>query len=396
MPGMTPMIGDRSLFPDLDWRVYLNHAAISPPSLPVQKAAMSVMTSYASQGVTAFMIWMEKRELLRVQLAELVNAKPAADAWMANTTAGVIAIANSFPWQSGDGVVVFNGEFPTNVTPWQQAAARFDLRLSTLSLHGFDDGSGAGLARLETLLKRGGVALVAVSAVQFQTGLRMPVEAMAALAHEHGAQLFVDGIQAVGAVPMDVTNIDYLTVGSHKWLMGLEGCAFLVVHPDRIGALRPATAGWLSHEDGLGFLFNGAGHLRYDRPIKAEASFLEAGAYNAVGLEALRASVSIIETIGVSVIFDHITAYLDALEPGLLAAGFTSFRATDTAARSGILSVLPPEGVDLIALTEALGAAGIAVTMPDGKLRFAPHWPNHHDEVPVVLDAIHAALRALR
>ena len=390
---MKAALGDRSLFPELAWQVYLNHAAISPPSVPVLEAAASVSRSYAVQGVGAFPTWLESREVLRSTLASLVSARPEDIALIANTTAGVIAIANSFPWKPGDGVVVFDGEFPTNVTPWQQAAHSAGLRLTMLPLDGFGDRSGDGLARLESVLRQG-VALVAVSAVQFQTGLRMPVEAMAELCHRHGAQLFVDGIQAVGAVPIDARTVDYLAVGSHKWLMGLEGCGFLYVHPDRIGALRPRLAGWLSHQDGIGFLFDGAGHLRYDRPILQQARFLEAGAYNSVGLEALLASTRLIEDLGVSTIFAHITAYIDRLEEGLEALGFTSLRAADPAARSAILSMSVPEGVELISLVEALSARGVAVSMPDGRLRLAPHWPNAIAEVPLVCAAAAEALRS--
>lgn len=391
---MKAVLGDRSLFPDLSWRAYLSHAAISPPSAPVLEAAAAVSRAYAAQGVAAFPTWLESREVLRGTLAELVSARPEDIALIANTTAGVSAIANCFPWKAGDGVVVFAGEFPTNVTPWQQAARRAGLRLTMLPLEGFGDGSGAGLARLEAVLRQG-VALVAVSAVQFQTGLRMPVEAMAERCHRYGAQLFVDGIQAVGAVPIDARAVDYLAVGSHKWLMGLEGCGFLYIHPDRVGALEPRMAGWLSHEDGIGFLFDGAGHLRYDRPILQQARFLEAGAYNSVGFEALRVSAGIIQELGVSRIFEHVLRYNDRLEAGLESLGFTSLRAADPAARSAILSLSPPAGVELVALVEAINARGVAVTMPDGRLRLAPHWPNALAEVPLVCAAIDEALRSL-
>ena len=100
-----------------------------------------------------------------------------------------------------------------------------------------------------------------------------------------------------------------------------------------------------------------------------------------------------IEQLGVPAIFAHIGGYLDQLESGLLAQGFTSLRASDPAARSGILSMLPPGGVDLIALAAAINERGVGVTMPDGRLRFAPHWPNSPDEVPVVLEVVAESLR---
>ena len=91
----------------------------------------------------------------------------------------------------------------------------------------------------------------------------------------------------------------------------------------------------------------------------------------------------------------HVGDYLDRLEPELVERGFQSLRSPDAEARSCILSVDPPAHVDVVALHRALGDRGIACTIPDGKLRFAPHWPNATDEVPVVVAALDEALRAV-
>jgi selenocysteine lyase/cysteine desulfurase len=397
MPGLNQApfearLGDRSLFPRLVPRAFLNHAAISPPSLAVEAAVAEVVGSYAEVGVAAVRRWIAQREELRGLLASLVGASPAEIGFVANTTRGVTDIALCLPWKAGDRVVCFSGEFPANVTPWQRAAELHGLELVMAPLADFERPGGPELGRLEALLKRG-VRLVACSAVQFQTGLRMPLRAMADLCHAHGAELFVDGIQAVGSTPLDVRaeGIDYLSCGSHKWLMGLEGCAFVYVREGLAAKLRPHVAGWLSHEDGLAFLFGGAGLLRYDRPIKATPAFFEGGAPNTAGFAAWQASAGLIAGLGVPAIGEHIAAYHDALEPGLLRRGFISRRHADAARRSGILSVVPPPGLDVATLAAELNAAGISVTTPDGHLRFAPSWPNSLAEVPGVLEALDAA-----
>src|SRR5262249_30545396 len=159
-----------------------------------------------------------------------------------NTSRGMSDVALCFPWRRGDRVILFEGEFPANVTPWQRAAETFGLSIAWVPLSAFHDGAAsgpkpragmaraiasseeAGLDRLRAELARG-ARLVAVSAVQFQTGLRMPVESMAALCHASGAEIFIDAVQCCGAVPIDAgaSGVDYLASGSHKWLMGLEG-----------------------------------------------------------------------------------------------------------------------------------------------------------------------------
>ncbi len=392
-----PRLGDRSLFPDLEARAYLNHAAISPPSLPVRDAVREVLDDYARRGAAAFASWLEQRARLREVLARLLGARPEDFALVQNTTQGVLDIALCMPWHAGDRVLLFEGEFPANVTPWQRAAALFDLEVRFLPLAPFARAHAEGLAMLEAELARG-ARLVATSAVQFQTGLRMPLRAMAERCHAYGAELFVDGIQACGAVPIDVgaAGIDYLSAGGHKWLMGLEGAGFLYVRPERVARLEPRVAGWLSHEEGIGFLFEGPGHLRYDRPLRMRADFLELGAPSTVGYAALEASVELLLALGVERIFAHVSAYLDRLEPALVDRGFTSLRARDPAARSATLGVLPPEGVDIVRLHAGLTERGIACTIPDGVLRFAPHWPNDPPEVDVVLPALDASLASLR
>lgn len=328
---MRAALGDRSLFPDLQAKAYLNHAAISPPSLPVRAA--------------------------------------------------VLDVALCFPWQRGDRVVLMRGDFPANVTPWQRAAATFGLEIEWIEGDGFFAPERA-LADLDAILRRG-VRLVAVSAVQFQTGLRLPLRALADLCHRHGAELFVDAIQAVGGLPVDVTatGVDYLAAGAHKWLMGIEGAGFLYIAPTRVAALRPVVASWLSHEDAARFLFEGEGHLRHDRPIRHRADFLEIGVMGSTSYAALHAAVAILLDLGPASIHAHVQTILDPLEAALTAHGFTSVRASDPALRSNILSVRPPAHLDLAAAAKAFDAAGVACATPDGFLRFSPHWHNSAADV---------------
>ena len=388
------MLGDRSGFSRVEPRVYFNHAAMTPPSAAVQAACTAAVEDFARRGVGAWMAWAEQRDRLRVALAGLVGAAPEGIGLVPNTSYGVVDVALSLPWRSGDRVVVFDGEFPTNVTPWQQAAARSGLEV--VRLDGRQLAEVGGLEPLAAELGRG-VRLVAVSAVAFQTGLAVPLRAIADLCHDHGAELFVDAIQAVGAVPIDVTElgIDYLACGGHKWLGGLEGTGFLYVRPDRMAALEPAVIGWLSHQDGARFLFGESGELRYDRPLKASADVFEIGVANSVGFAALEAAIEPLRRIGVPAIHDWVQRILDPLERGLVARGFTSVRTAEPEARSCILSVLPPHGVPLPELHAELAARGIGCATPDGHLRFSPHWANDAGQVDDVLAAVDAAIAAL-
>lgn len=398
-PGKTvaPLLGDRGLLPDLSARAYLNHSAISPVCQPVRAAIDRVLTDYAERGVLAFGTWAKQRGSLKESLAKLMGARPEDLALTANTTAGVTDIAVCFPWRPGDRIISFQGEFPANVTPWQRAAELFGLNLELLPANRYLDDLPGALAQLEAELERG-ARLVAVSAVQFQTGLRMPMDEIGSRCRRHGAELFVDAIQGLGVMPVNVDawGADYLTSGSHKYLMGVEGGGVLYVRPERVASLRPHLAGWLSHEEAESFLFRGPGYLRYDRPIRAQASLFEGGTCNVAGYAALGASVDLLLELGVDEIFKHVTTYVEALEPGVVELGCQSLRSGDPTLCSSILAVAPPPGVSVVALRNALLRRGVVVGIPDGNLRFAPHWHNALDEVPVVLDALEQSLAEVR
>ncbi len=386
-PGVA--LGDRSLFPALGDRAYLAHAAIAPPSENVRTAAEAVLADYASHGAAAWVRYRDQRDQLRVSLAQLIGATADEIALVASTSMGVLDIALCLDWRAGERVLLFDGEFPANVTAWQQAAQHHGLEVVRLPVADFAAADDRGLRRLEEVLA-GGVRLVAVSAVQFQSGLAMPLAAIAERCRRWGAELFVDAIQAVGVLPIDVhaLGLDYLAAGSHKWLMGLEGAGLLYVRRERQPGLRPVVAGWLSHEDPAAFLFEGAGHLRYDRPIRRGVDFLEFGALNTVGFAALGAAVEDLLALGVDSIHAHVQRILDALEPRLVALGFTSCRPADAARRAGILAVQPPaDSAPVAELGARLAELGVDVSTPDGLLRLAPHWPNGLDQVDAVVDA---------
>ena len=107
-------------------------------------------------------------------------------------------------------------------------------------------------------------------------------------------------------------------------------------------------------------------------------------------------AIDLLRSLGVDAIAAHIQRYHDALEPKLVARGFTSLREPSPQGRSGILSLRPPPDIEVIALNAALSQREIACSTPDGKLRFSPHWPNALAEVDAIDDALADALAELR
>jgi selenocysteine lyase/cysteine desulfurase len=394
----APELGDRSLFSSLRATVYANHAGMSPLAEPVAHALHEAVDELAAEGGAAGWRYLGLRDRVREQIAALVGALPHEIGLVPNTTSGVRAAAFALPWQPGDRVVCFTGEFPANVTPWQLAAARFGGEVVMLPLEPYYRDRALALQQLRDVLAQGRVRAVAVSAVQFQTGLRMPIAAMAEVAHAAGAWLCVDAIQACGVVPIDMRaeGIDVLACGSHKWLGAPMGLGFWAVRDAVIGHMRPLLAGWTSHEGAADFLLQGAGHLRYDRPIAQRASFVEDGGFAIANVPALAAALEILHALGPAAIHRHVQSWIDGAESILQRRGFASMRSPNVHERSGIASFHVPSGVDVIALHAALEKRGLACATPDGLLRLSPHWSNALAELPRVAAIVDAALAEAR
>src|SRR6187402_1852985 len=131
-----PALGDRALFPELSVRAYLSHAAVSPASLWVQAAVERMLGLQARLGQGMFPEAELLRGRVRTKLGALLGTHAENVALASGTSHALSHLALGFPWRSGDGVVLFQGEFPANVTPWREAARLYGLEVHWLSLAG--------------------------------------------------------------------------------------------------------------------------------------------------------------------------------------------------------------------------------------------------------------------
>ncbi|WP_344013094.1 aminotransferase class V-fold PLP-dependent enzyme [Streptomyces thermospinosisporus] len=218
---------------------------------------------------------------------------------------------------------------------------------------------------------RPGTALVAVSAAQSADGRIAGLDALREAARQHGARTYVDFSQAAGWLPVDGEAFDYSVTITFKWLLGPHGAAFLVV-PEDFGDLVPVQAGWVAGERPWDSCYGPVAELarsarRFD---SSPALFSYAG---------LRASLTLVEEIGVDTVRAHDLALADRFRAGLAELGHEPVPSPG----SPIVSV-PGLG----RLQPELAKKGIAVSDRAGNLRASFHLYNTAADVDRLLDAL--------
>jgi selenocysteine lyase/cysteine desulfurase len=227
-------------------------------------------------------------------VADFVGARADDEVvFVRNTTEAINVLAAALP--EGTRVLSSPAEHHANMLPWR----RHDLELLP-----FARSAGELLAACELALRARRTDLLAVTGASNVTGEVWPVAELAALAHRHGAELFVDAAQLAPHRPIDMaaSGIDHLALSGHK-LYAPFGAGALVA-----GAPRLRTGPPLLHGGGAVKL------VTLDEVIWADAPERhEAGSPDVVGVVALAAACRRLGELGMETVAAHERALAERL-----------------------------------------------------------------------------------
>ncbi len=163
---------------------------------------------------------------------------PAGVVFGANMTSLTLAFSRALSrtWRPGDEVVISQLEHDGNVTPWQLAAREAGAVVRIVRLQPDDC-----TMDLDDLAAKLGprTKLVAVGAASNFSGTVNPVAQIVRMAHDVGAQVFVDAVHFAPHRLMEVSawGCDYLVCSAYKFFGPHVGV--LWGRPERLAALSP-------------------------------------------------------------------------------------------------------------------------------------------------------------
>lgn len=367
----------RAEFPITDKLVHLNHAGVSPISRRVVAAAGAFVHDALSLDRPLYLRWEARTEAIRGAFASLIGAENEEIAFVKNTSEGLSLVAAGLDWRTGDNVIAVDGEYPSNVYPW------LGLRRWGVETRFVKPRRGRVHSADVSALLDSRTRVVSVSFVDWSSGARTDLRPIGELCRARGLLFCVDGIQGVGAVPLDVeaAQIDCLAVGGHKWLLAPEGCGFLFVSHRVLPQLQSVLHGWKSVTDADTY-------LPYHFDPRPDAARFEPGSPSHLSSHALGAAVELLLEVGTANIWQRIRDLTDRLVAGLKARGAEILSPWGDDERSGI--VVFKGGEDATALALRLNHQGFVVRMRGGGVRIAPHFYINESDIDRLLERLDA------
>jgi cysteine desulfurase/selenocysteine lyase len=372
-------------FPILDKGLYFNHAAVGPWPRCTTEAVQRFAEENMLQGSAAYREWYAREKELRRILAELTGTPSADDiALLKNTTEGICTVAFGLDWKDGDNVVLPAGEFPSNRLPWLAQAAK-GVKIREVDIRASDHAETALTEAMDSNTR-----LLAVSSVQWNDGFRLDLQTLGKNCKKRNVLFFVDAIQQLGALPLDVEacHVDFLAADAHKWLLAPEGIAVFYSREAARAQLQLLQVGWHMFDQPWQFE-----RSRWE-PARSAKRF-EAGSPNTMGQAALHASAQLLLGYGMVNVGRRILANTENLLRQLRALpGVRISSNTDSERRSGIVS-FKHDTLPAAELHRELTRAGVSAVIRGDSIRLSPHFyqgPRQVDAFGEILERVIAQL----
>lgn len=296
----------RKLFPAVDKMTYLDAGFQSPLSVPVKERFEAfIASSFETAGPKSE--WIAGMEAVRSQLAAFINAAPEEVAFTKNTSEAMNIAANALPLESGDEVLMLEGDHPNNAYAFL-SLSRKGVETRFIPMPEVVDG-----AWFEKHLSER-TRVISMSLVTFHAGHLFDVESVGKMCRERGIFFVVDVMQGIGVVPVDVKKIGATFVGSgtHKGLLLPQGLGFLYWNRAAVDG-QPTYMAAITLENPPADLIARNDNMQ----LASTARRFEIGNFNLPAILGLGGALDLIQSVGVEAIGDHCYALGDRLIVGL-------------------------------------------------------------------------------
>lgn len=375
---------ERDLFEIPEGVAYLN-TAYNGPLLRASRQALELEAGKKAQPwLRTADDFFANADRLRDLAAELFGGTSNDYAIVPAASYGLATAARALKQElrSGDVILLLQAEFPSNVYVWRTLADETGAVLETIPEPRDGNWTSAILQHV-----REGVRIAAVPQCHWTNGAPLELSQISRACKASDIRLVLDLTQSLGAVPIDVQDIDpeFAVAAGYKWLLCPYGVGFLYVSPRRQHS-RPLEESWLVREAANDF----AGLVNYQIAYRPGARKFDVGETCTALLPGAIEALKQLQRWSVGAISASLQAINCEIATRLAELGI---EVPDPLHRSPhICGVRLPEQApnDLIA---QLRSRDIHVSRRGSSLRIAPHLHVTHDDIERLVAALDELLR---
>ena len=350
---------------------YLNCASMSP----LLNSVVAAMHTGIDRKVRPYQepteVFFSTCEDARNTAAQLIGTDADNIAIVPSASYGLQTAANNLPLRKDGEILVVEEQFPSNIYPWRDKAAKCGGHINTVARPINQDWTAAVLEAIGPQTE-----IIALPATHWIDGGVFDLEVIGMAGRAAGARLVLDLTQSLGAMPFNIDRVepDFMVVAGYKWLMGPYSSGYLYAAP-RWHKGEPLENNWM----------NRAGSDDYARLVDYQDRFrVGARRYdmgekgNAVQMLGSTAGMKQLLHWGV----DNISETLGKRNKGVAArARELGMTIVDDHLRSPHYVGLGFPGGMPDGLHEHLSEKGIYVSLRGDFMRVTPHLYNTDDDV---------------
>lgn len=366
----------RKQFPSFNKIIQLSSCSQSAIHQDVKSSINAYIDSWENGGMD-WVTWMTECEEARQNFAKLINAEVEEIAIVSSVSHAVSAIATSLrPKGLKNQIITTDIDFPCIGHVW--------LSQPELKTEFINSSNGIiTLDQYEEAVNQNTI-ITSISHVSYYNGFKQDLNSISEIVHQKGSYLFVDAYQSAGQTTIDVKrdNIDFLTTGMQKYMLGIPGIAFLYVKREIAEQITPQITGWFGQENPFAFDIK---NVEYAKGAKR----YDTGTFPMLNGYAANGALKILLEIGVS----NIQSYLEELSQYTL----------EYAQKCNLKHVSPTEvyqkGSNTAFLVnnasnieQIMKQEGFIVSARNDVIRLAPHFYNTKDDLRMAMDCLKEVL----
>jgi selenocysteine lyase/cysteine desulfurase len=371
----------RELFPHIkNGKMYFNNAATGPFSKNVLKTVNEYLLQRSETDIDNFPGLIKVVGETKNYLSQMLNCSTDRLAFIDNTSNGMNILAQGLTWKKGDQIILNDIEFPANVYPF------LNLEKEGVTVE-FVKSKG-GIVSADGIINsiKPSTKLISISFVQFLSGYRVDLEKIGKVCREKQIIFSVDAIQGLGAFTLDVEKckIDFISCGTAKWLLGMQGLAFIYSSEKLQRILKPKYVGWLSVEDAWNI-------LDFNLKLKSTADVFQGGTINSLGVFGLLPSLKLFADFGYKNVEERILENSVHFTKRLTEIGIHPV--LENCGKENLSGIISFKHENANHILEELRKKEIYCSVREGMVRLSPHFYNTLVEIDIVTGEIKNILR---